>query len=159
MTNPYAYGTRSDDTLALQRALAGLGLYTDGVDGIFGPTTAAGVAAARLKFGLAGSGVDTALLRALGLAPAAAANPITDFVTQLLLKQAVSLFASQLKGLFPMNFLSGYKTYIVAAFMLLTGIAGLLGVDIPSFTGQAPGELVMDAFAFFFLRQGLKTGA
>jgi hypothetical protein len=58
-----------------------------------------------------------------------------------------------------MNFLSGYRTYIVAAAMLLTGLAGLVGVDIPSFTGQAPGNLVMEALAFFFLRHGLKTGA
>jgi peptidoglycan hydrolase-like protein with peptidoglycan-binding domain len=158
MTDLYAYGTRSDQILALQRALAAFSLYGDALDGILGPNTAAGVAAARRKFALDGSGVDTALLRALGLVPPAS-NPITDFATQLLLRQAVSLLVSQLKGLLPMTFLSGYKTYIVAAFMLLTGIAGLLGVDIPSFTGQAPGELVMEAFAFFFLRQGLKTGA
>jgi lysozyme family protein len=56
------------------------------------------------------------------------------------------------------NFLAGYKTYIVAAAMLLTGAAGLLGIDIPSFTGHAPGSLVMEALAFLFLRQGLKTG-
>ena len=55
-----------------------------------------------------------------------------------------------------MSFLAGYRTYIVAAAMLLTGLAGLLGVDLPSFTGQAPGNLVMEALAFFFLRQGLK---
>ena len=57
-----------------------------------------------------------------------------------------------------LNFLAGYKTYIVAAAMLLTGAAGLLGIDIPSFTGHAPGSLVMEALAFLFLRQGLKTG-
>jgi hypothetical protein len=57
-----------------------------------------------------------------------------------------------------MTFLAGYRTYIVAAAMLLTGVAGLVGVDIPSFTGQAPGNLVMEALAFFFLRQGLKLG-
>jgi hypothetical protein len=57
-----------------------------------------------------------------------------------------------------MTFLAGYRTYIIAAIMLLTGLAGLLGVDIPSFTGHAPGELVMEALAFFFLRQGLKVG-
>ncbi len=56
-----------------------------------------------------------------------------------------------------LNILSGYKTYIVAAAMLVFGLAGLLGVDIPSFTGQAPGNLVMEALAFFFLRQGLTT--
>eukprot|EP01036_Dinobryon_divergens_P040445 gene40445-53471_t len=37
------------------------------------------------------------------------------------------------------------------------GIAGLVGVDIPNFTGQAPGNLVMEALAFLFLRQGLKS--
>jgi hypothetical protein len=55
------------------------------------------------------------------------------------------------------NFLSGYRTYIVAAAMLLAGIAGVLGIDIPNLTGQTPGNLVMEALAFFFLRQGLKT--
>lgn len=58
-----------------------------------------------------------------------------------------------------MDFLSGYKTYIIAGAMLITGIAGMLGVDIPSFTGEAPGTLVMQALAFFFLRQALKTNA
>ena len=58
-----------------------------------------------------------------------------------------------------MSFLSGYKTYIVAGAMPLAGLAGMLGVDMPSFTGQAPGDLVMEALAFFFLRQGLKADA
>jgi lysozyme family protein len=56
-----------------------------------------------------------------------------------------------------MNLLSGYKTYIVAAVMLLIGLAGLLGVDIPSFDGHAPASLVMEALAFIFLRKGLKS--
>ena len=36
-------------------------------------------------------------------------------------------------------------------------LAGVLGIDIPSFSGQAPGNLVLEALAFFFLRQGLKV--
>lgn len=56
-----------------------------------------------------------------------------------------------------MTLLSGYKTYIIAGAMLITGVAGLLGIEIPSFSGQAPGGLVMEALAFIFLRQGLKT--
>ncbi|MBN9344716.1 MAG: glycoside hydrolase family 108 protein [Devosia sp.] len=56
-----------------------------------------------------------------------------------------------------MNLLSGYKTYIVAAIMLLIGLAGLLGVDVPSFENHAPASLVMEALAFIFLRRGLKT--
>lgn len=56
-----------------------------------------------------------------------------------------------------MNVLAGYKTYIVAAIMLLTGLAGLLGLDLPILDGQAPASLVMEALAFIFLRKGLKS--
>jgi peptidoglycan hydrolase-like protein with peptidoglycan-binding domain len=152
--SPYGFGTRSAETRALQRALAGLGLYAGELDGIFGHGTEAAVAAARDRFGLGAGGVDAVLLSRLGLA-VAPANPIQDFM----LRQAAALFLSHLKGLLPMNFLAGYRTYIVAALMLLTGLAGVVGIDIPNFTGQAPGNLVMEALAFFFLRQGLKTGA
>lgn len=152
MTDPYAFGMRSAPTRRLQAALAARGLYADAVDGIFGRNTAAAVAAARAGFGLPPGGVDAALLDRLGLG--APANPIGDF----LLRQALNFLISQLKGRVEMNFLTGYRTYIIAAVMLVTGLAGVLGVDIPSFTGQAPGELVMEALAFFFLRQGLKSG-
>lgn len=57
------------------------------------------------------------------------------------------------------NLLSGYKTYIVAAAMAIFAIAGLLGIEIPSFEGQAPGNLLMEALAIFFLRQGVKSAA
>jgi lysozyme family protein len=56
-----------------------------------------------------------------------------------------------------MDFLSGYKTYIVAAIMLVVGLAGLVGVDVPAFDGHAPASLVMEALAFIFLRRGLKS--
>ena len=131
------------DIRALQAALARLGLYDGGIDGLYGPATRAAVALARHRFGLPPGGPDRPLQIRLGLRPPPRLIP--------------SLLPT-LKGLFPMTFLAGYRTYIVAAAMLLTGIAGLVGVDIPSFTGQAPGNLVMEALAFFFLRQGLKTG-
>ena len=153
--SPYIFGTRSDETRALQQALVELGLYAGEIDGIFGHATEAAVAAARASFALGAGGVDAALLERLGLAPPKPNNPIQNFV----LRQAAALFFSQLKGLFAMTFLAGYRTYIVAALMLLTGLAGVVGIDIPNFTGQAPGNLVMEALAFFFLRQGLKTGS
>lgn len=56
-----------------------------------------------------------------------------------------------------MTLLSGYRTYIVAAVMLLVGLAGLVGIDIPTFDGHPPASLVMEALAFIFLRKGLKT--
>ena len=154
--SPYVFGTRSDETRALQAALAERGLYPGEIDGIFGRGTRSAVAAARALFGLRGASVDVALLRRLGLAPAPR-NPFSDFFTRLLLEKGTAILLHQLKGLLEMSFLSGYRTYIVAAAMLLAGIAGMLGVDIPSFTGQAPGNLVMEALAFFFLRQGLKA--
>lgn len=55
-----------------------------------------------------------------------------------------------------MNILSGYKTYIVAAAMLISALAQLLGVDIPSFDGHAAGQMLMEALAIIFLRQGVK---
>lgn len=148
--SPYAFGTRSDETRALQQALADHGFDPGGIDGIFGRSTAAAVTAARASFGLTGSVVDEALLARLGLA---APNPLSGIFEGL----TRNLLLSTLKGLLPMTFLSGYKTYIIAAIMLLAGIAGMLGVSLPTFTGEAPGDLVMQALAFFFLRQGLKT--
>jgi Putative peptidoglycan binding domain len=150
--NPYRFGTRSAETRALQQRLAARGLDTGPVDGIFGHQTQAAVDTARQRFGLLSGGVDAALLRAL-------APPKPSLVSGLAAALAKALIVCQLKGLTRMTFLSGYKTYIIAGAMLLAGLAGLLGIDIPSFTGQAPGDLVMEALAFFFLRQGLKTDA
>lgn len=132
------------DIRALQAALAQLGLYDGAVDGLYGPLTRAAVAAARKQFGLPPGGPDRSLQVRLGLRPAPTLFPTLP----------------TLKGLTQMlTFLAGYRTYIIAALMLLTGLAGVLGLDIPSFTGEAPGNLIMEALAFFFLRQGLKTGA
>ena len=55
-----------------------------------------------------------------------------------------------------LTFLSGYKTYIIAAAMLLTGLSQLVGVEIPSFDGQSAGHLIMEALAIVFLRKGMK---
>lgn len=55
-----------------------------------------------------------------------------------------------------MDILNGYKTYIVAAFMLLAGLAQMLGVDLPALDGSSAGHLIMEALAVLFLRKGLK---
>lgn len=55
-----------------------------------------------------------------------------------------------------MDVLTGYKTYIVAAFMLLAGLAQLLGVELPALEGSAAGNLMLEALAIIFLRKGLK---
>ena len=55
-----------------------------------------------------------------------------------------------------MDILNGYKTYLVALFMLLAGVAQLLGVDLPALDGSSAGHLIMEALAVLFLRKGLK---
>jgi lysozyme family protein len=55
-----------------------------------------------------------------------------------------------------MDILNGYKTYLVAAFMLLAGLAQMLGVDLPALDEGAAGHLIMEALAVLFLRKGLK---
>jgi len=55
-----------------------------------------------------------------------------------------------------MDILSGYKTYITAGFMLLAGLAQVLGVDLPALDSGSAGHLIMESLAVIFLRQGLK---
>ena len=56
-----------------------------------------------------------------------------------------------------MTFLSGYKTYIVAAIMALAGIAQLLGIDVPTIDNHASGQMILEALAVIFMRQGVKS--
>lgn len=56
----------------------------------------------------------------------------------------------------PMDALNGYRTYIVAAFMLIAGVAQLLGIDLPALDGNSAVHLIMEALAVIFLRKGLK---
>lgn len=56
-----------------------------------------------------------------------------------------------------MNMLTGYRTYVIAALMLISGVAQLLGVDLPTLEGQSAGQLIMEALAIFFLRRGIKA--
>ena len=55
-----------------------------------------------------------------------------------------------------MDILSGYKTYIVAAFMLLAGLAQMLGINLPALDSGSAGSLVLESLAILFLRKGLK---
>lgn len=60
----------------------------------------------------------------------------------------------------PLTFLAGYRTYLIAAAMLLAGLSQLVGLDLPSFEGQSAGHLIMEGLAIIFLRKGLKmTGS
>lgn len=57
-----------------------------------------------------------------------------------------------------LSIFNGYKTYVVAAAMLVAGLSQLLGVQLPSFDGQSAGHLMMEGLAILFLRKGMKAG-
>lgn len=54
-----------------------------------------------------------------------------------------------------MAFLNGYKTYVVAAAMMVAALAQMLGVDLPAMDGQSAGHLLMEAFAVIFIRRSI----
>lgn len=58
-----------------------------------------------------------------------------------------------------MTFLNGYKTYIVAAFMLLAGLAQALGIELPTLEGSSAGQLMIEAVAVLLLRRGFKANS
>lgn len=60
-------------------------------------------------------------------------------------------------GVEAMSALSGYKTYIVAAIMLLAGLAQVLGIDLPALDNGSSGSMMLEALAIIFLRKGLKA--
>ncbi len=69
---------------------------------------------------------------------------------------AATTTQSKTQGDRTMDILSGYKTYIVAALMLLAGLTQMLGFDLPAMEGSSPGNLMLEALAILFLRRGLK---
>ncbi len=54
-----------------------------------------------------------------------------------------------------MNFLSGYKTYISAAILLLAALAKLGGVDVPGFEDMDVGAMIVNAMGLFGLRKAI----
>ena len=84
---------------------------------------------------------------------------IGDALRRQRLRLAVLMISTNLrKLLMSFGLLDGFKTYIVAAAMVLAGVAQLVGVDLPSFDGQAAGQLLMEGMALLFLRHGVKAG-
>lgn len=55
-----------------------------------------------------------------------------------------------------MPMLDGYKTYIVALFMLLAGLLEVAGINLPAIATENAGQLIMEALAILFLRKGIK---
>ncbi len=151
----FDYAVNSGADRAIRALQAVLGVV---VDGLVGPLTIG--AAARADSRLV---VNALCDRRLGFL-----RGLSTFVTfgrgwtsRVTSVRAVALNAapkttSPQPGDTSMDILSGYKTYIVAALMLLAGLAQMLGLDIPAMEGSSSGSLMLEAMAILFLRRGLK---
>ncbi|WP_224701738.1 glycoside hydrolase family 108 protein [Devosia aquimaris] len=67
------------------------------------------------------------------------------------------LSPSPRNGRSSLDILNGYKTYITAILMLLAGLAQAFGIDLPVLEGGSAGQMIMEALALIFLRQGIRA--
>lgn len=150
---PYRFGIRSEETRALQEALIahGLSVGDDGADGIFGSHTTAAVAHFQAEQHMVPTGYpDPATLAAL---LPKRASPLSGWLSRLVVSQALK----QIKDSQMLNFLAGYKTYIIALVMVLIGVAELLGIPIPGVSNTDPTYWFTTAVGLFFARAGAKN--
>lgn len=153
MPGPYTFGYFSEETRALQKALAALNIYSGDLDGDFGKKTRDAVIDAQHLYAISpADGVVRAdLLLELGIVAPKTSNPITDFFTGLALNAALNA----LKGLPIVSFLTGYKTYIVGIACILTGLIAMLGWAVPPLPALDAGQgwqLVLTGLGFLGLR-------
>ncbi|ODT71320.1 MAG: hypothetical protein ABS75_08570 [Pelagibacterium sp. SCN 63-23] len=151
----FDYAVNSGPDRAIRALQSVLGVV---VDGLVGPLTIG--AAARAD---AGAVVNAICDRRLGFLRALSTFPVfgRGWTSRVAAIRAAALSAAPRTSSSPsgdttMDILSGYKTYIVAALMLLSGIAQMLGFDIPAMEGSSAGSLMLEALAILFLRRGLK---
>jgi len=151
----FDYAVNSGPGRAVRTLQSTLGVVADG---LVGPVTIGAAAKADPRMI-----VEAVCDRRLGFLKALATFPafgrgwtrrVTDIRAAAL--AAVPKSITIPRGAESMDVLSGYKTYIVAALMLLAGLAQVLGVDLPSLEGGSAGSLILESLAIIFLRQGLK---
>lgn len=134
----------------------GFSVGPNGADGKFGADTLAAYNRFRLARGLPAVYGETMseLNRLLFPEEQPAPKPKKpDFFTGLLVNFALS----KIKGLPAMNFLSGYKTYVLAILIILCAAAEtFLGVDIPEFK-MGIGEAIAVGLALITGRAGAKA--
>jgi lysozyme family protein len=151
----FDYAVNSGPSRAVRTLQAALGVK---VDGLIGPLTLGAAATAD-----AAAMINALCDRRLGFLKALSTFTVfgrgwTSRVTSI---RAAALTAAPVsghitKGETSMDVLSGYRTYIVAALMLLAGVAQVLGIEVPAMEGGSAGNLILEALAVIFLRRGLR---
>lgn len=153
----FDYGVNSGPDRAVRTLQAVLGVAADG---IVGPVTQDAARRADLTKAI-GAICDRRMAFLRGLSTFATFG--TGWSRRVSTIRAASLAiasasSSTTFGSKMMDKLNGYRTYIVAALMLLAGLAQMLGIDLPTLDGSSAGNLILEALAVIFLRKGLKGG-
>lgn len=151
----FDYAVNSGPSRAIRTLQAALGVA---VDGLVGPLTLGAAAKAD-----AATVVNEICDRRLGFLKALSTFPVfgRGWTSRVASVRAAALAEAQHtitipRGETSMDAFSGYKTYIVAAMMLLAGLAQVMGIDLPAMEGGSAGSLILESLAIIFLRQGLK---
>lgn len=86
-------------------------------------------------------------------------NTLADLIKHSIAKRTLLEWFKKLGATKEARMLSGYKTYIVAAFLVLAaGLKMIAGIEIPSLTDTTdPGALITIALGLVFSRNGAKT--
>jgi lysozyme family protein len=151
----FDYAVNSGTSRAIRTLQAALGVK---VDGLIGPLTLG--AAARAD---AAAMINALCDRRVGFLKALSTFPVfgRGWTSRVASVRAAALAAAPAssfitQGETSMDMLSGYRTYIVAALMLLVGVAQVLGIEVPAMEGGSAGNLILEALAIIFLRRGLR---
>lgn len=158
----FDFAVNSGPDQAIRTLQAELGAKADG---FIGPLTLDAVRA-RIAQNGASALIDAFLARRLSFLSRLASFPtfgkgwttrVTAVRTAALAAAGEGLPTTSLQRRTIMDLLNGYKTYLVAAIMLLAGLAQILGLELPALDSHSAGQMVMEALAVIFLRKGVKN--
>lgn len=83
---------------------------------------------------------------------------LQDSINEYVAKQAITALLKSMAKSEVAKMLSGYKTYIVAAVMLLIAALKFMGIEVPGVSDNSdPGALIAMAFGLVFARNGAKA--
>lgn len=82
------------------------------------------------------------------------ARTLQDAFNQMIARKLIETVITRLKGVTPM--FQGYKTYIIAAALVVLAALSALGFAVPGFEME-PGAAITMALGLIFSRNGAKT--
>lgn len=83
---------------------------------------------------------------------------LSDSLNEFLAKQSITALLKNIAKSEVAKMLTGYKTYVVAAILLLVAALKFMGIEVPGVSDNSdPGALITMALGLIFARTGAKT--